>query len=101
MALKRVHYTHLTFTDRGIIRRMLKQKCSHREIARVLGVSRTTVWRELKRNRSSPVLYWEVHANARMRDRRKAAKAKSLIIENDLGMQDYVEDLFKRHLSPD
>lgn len=101
MTFHKPPYTHLTFADRGIIRAMLKQKCSHREIARVLGKTRQTVWRELMRNRSSPVLYYEVHANARMKGRRKAAKAKSLVIENDLGMQDYIEDFFKKHFSPE
>lgn len=81
---------------------MLKQKCSHREIARVIGKSRTTVWREIRRNKDAGVLhYFEVHAHARAKQRRKDAKAKSLIIENDLGMQDYIEDLFRKRFSPE
>lgn len=81
---------------------MLKQKCSHREIARVLGKSRTTVWREIRRNTDPGCLYYyERHAQARTLRRRKAAKARSLIIENDLGMQDYIEDFFAKHFSPE
>jgi len=81
---------------------MLKQKCSHREIARVIGKSRTTVWREIRRNKDADALhYFEVHAHARAKQRRKTAKAKSLIIENDLGMQDYIEDLCKKRFSPE
>jgi IS30 family transposase len=81
---------------------MLKQNCSHGEIARVIGKSRATVWREIRRNKDAGVLhYFEVHAHARAKQRRKDAKAKSLIIENDLGMQDYVEDLFKKRFSPE
>jgi IS30 family transposase len=94
-------YTHLTLTDRGIIRRMRTQKCSHGEIARVLGTSRSTIWREIRRNGDPSAFYFEVHANARAKRRRKAAKAKSLIIENDLGMQDYIEDFLGRHFSPE
>jgi IS30 family transposase len=81
---------------------MLKQKCSHQEIARVLGKSRTSVWREIRRNTDAGCLfYYERHADAKMRRRRKAAKAKALIIENDLGMQDYIEDFLKKHFSPE
>jgi transposase, IS30 family len=95
-------YSHLSLAEREVIRRMLTQKCSHREIARVLGKSRSTVWREIRRNTDAGVLYYyERHAQACARRRRKAAKAKSLIIENDLGMQDYIEDLFAKHFSPE
>ena len=101
MNRSRVSFSHLTRADREIIRRMLTQKCSHREIARVLGKSRATIWREIKRNSDPGVAYFEVHAQARTRRRRKAAKAKSLAIENDLGMQDYIEDFFKKRFSPE
>lgn len=81
---------------------MLSQDCSHREIARVLGKSRTTVWREIKRNTlDGSLYYYERHAHARARERRKAAKAPSRVIENDLGMQDYIGDLFAKHFSPE
>ena len=60
------------------------------------------MWREIRRNTVAGCpYYYERHADARARHRRKAAKARSLIIENDLGMQDYIEDLFAKRYSPE
>ena len=47
----RRHYRHLTLTDRLNIEKWLKEKKSNPEMARLLGVSRQTVWREIKRDR--------------------------------------------------
>lgn len=47
----RRHYRHLTLTDRLNIEKWLKEKKSNPEMARLLGVSRQTVWREIKRGR--------------------------------------------------
>lgn len=96
----RPRYSQLTIEERGIIRRM-KGRQSVAAIARILGKHRSTIAREIKRNTNEGGIYVESHAQARMRRRRKAAKAPSLIIENDLGMQDYIEDFLKQHLSPE
>jgi IS30 family transposase len=80
---------------------MLAQDCTHAMIARVLGKSRATVSREIKRNLNAGGVYYEKHAHAAMLRRRKAAKAPALVIENDLGMSDYIEDLLKAHFSPE
>src|ERR1700677_1046718 len=96
----RPRYSQLTIEERGIIRRM-KARQSIAAIARILGKHRSTIAREIKRNTNEGGIYVESHAQGRMRRRRKAAKAPSLIIENDLGMQDYIEDFLKQHLSPE
>lgn len=100
-ASPRARYSHLTLEERGIIRRMLKGKHSVAVIARTLGKHRSTIAREIKRNTNEGGIYVESHAQGRMKRRRKAAKAPSLIIENDLGMQDYIEDFLKQRLSPE
>ena len=42
-------FHHLTPTDRAIIEKYLKRKIPVREIAADLGVSRVTIYREIKR----------------------------------------------------
>lgn len=44
------HYSHLTLIDRNILERMLSQGCKKVFIAKHLGVSLSTVYREIKRN---------------------------------------------------
>jgi IS30 family transposase len=80
---------------------MLKQKCSTARIARILGKHCSTICRELKRNTDPGAYYYEQHAQAKARRRRKAAKAKSLIIENNPALQEYLADLFAKHFSPE
>ena len=95
----RAPFAHITLYERGIIRTMRTRKCSAAVIARTLGKHRSTICRELKRNTDPGTYYYERHAQAKVRRRRKAAKATSLIVENDLGMQDYLEDAFMKHFS--
>jgi transposase, IS30 family len=61
----------------------------------------TTIDREIRRNTNAADIYYEKHAHARMLRRRKDAKASSRIIENDFGMQDYIENFLKWHFSPE
>lgn len=70
-------------------------------IARTLGKHRATVVREIKRNTNEAGVYYEKHAQARMLRRRKAAKQPALVIDNDLQMEAYVENLLKNRLSPE
>ena len=79
---------------------MKGQKCSCAAIARVLGKNRATVSREIKRNTVNQI-YYEKFAHNQMLRRRKAAKASKIIIDNDIQMQMYVENLLRSHLSPE
>jgi IS30 family transposase len=67
-------YTHLNLVERDVITTMLSEKKSLGEIAKVLGRSKSTISRELKRN-SSPhyKLYLSHRAHGRAVDRRKKA----------------------------
>jgi IS30 family transposase len=94
-------YAHITFSERAIIRTMLGRKCSRSKIARLLGKHRSTVCREMRRNTNGAGIYFEKHAEARMLKRRKEAKQKALIIENDIQLEGYVCNLLQRHLSPE
>jgi IS30 family transposase len=79
---------------------MKGQKCSCAAIARVLGKSRSTIGREIKRNTVNEI-YYEKFAHNRMLRRRKAPKAPKIIIDNDIQMEMYLEGLLKYHLSPE
>jgi IS30 family transposase len=80
---------------------MLTQKHRVREIANLLGKHRSTIFRELKRNKNAGGLYYEPHAQSLLRKRRLDARARFRIIENDLQLEGYVEQLLKFGLSPE
>jgi IS30 family transposase len=73
----------------------------------VLGKHRSTICRELKRNtvEGAGILgtgqYLERSAHNRMLERRRAAKARFRLIDRDPMLQAYVEDMFRRHFSPE
>ncbi len=94
-------FTQLAQSEREIIRRMLAQKCHVREIARVLGKHKSTIWRELRRNLNAGGQYYEVHAQAIVRRRRLVARRDFLFIENDLMLSDYLDRLLKIGFSPE
>jgi len=97
----RKRFSQLTFAEREIIRRMLSQRRRVREIANLLGKHRSTIFRELKRNKNAVDQYYEDHARSFLRKRRLNARTKFRIIENDLTLEAYVEKLLKYGLSPD
>jgi len=97
----RGNFNHITASERGIIRRMLTQKWHIKEIARVVGKHRTTLWRELHRNLNAGGQYYELHAETIRRRRRIKARSKFLRVENDLSLEAYVEKLLRYGLSPE
>lgn len=98
--IERPRFTHLTLAEREVIRRLLGS-WSLSEIAGALGESPSTISRELKRNTNAGNIYYEHHAQTRMLRRRRAAKASLRVIDNDLTLQAYVENLLKHGLSPE
>lgn len=102
MATPRRHFTHFTLAQREIIRRLHSRGYSCNAIALILEKSRSSVWRELKRNMNEGEFYYERHANARMLRRRRAAKEHSRIIDNDIQFMTRIEWFLKdRHFSPE
>jgi IS30 family transposase len=95
------HYTHVSFAEREIIRRMLSRHASSAEIARTLGKHRSTITREVKRNTNAAGIYYEVHAQSALLRRRKKAKARYRIIDNDPWLETTIEELLKNSLSPE
>jgi IS30 family transposase len=93
-------FTHLTRTDREIIRRM-RGSTSLSAIARLLGKHRSTVSRELRRNANAGGIYFELHADAATRKRRLCAKEAARIIENNPDREALIERMLGFKLSPE
>ncbi len=94
-------YRHLTWDDRIKIEALLKIKCSQSEIARILGVNRSTICRELKRGayiRLDGQTYEEYQAYSPDIAERKyrehlEAKGPLLKIGKDHKLADRIEEL--------
>lgn len=65
-------YTHLTTEERNVIWRMKRSGKTMAEIARCLGRHRSTISRELRRNREYTGDYWPDGASVKARIRRRA-----------------------------
>jgi IS30 family transposase len=94
-------FKQLTFEERGIIRRMRTRKASVREIAQMLGKDRSSIFREVRRNKNAGDLYIEDHAQSFLRKRRLNAREKFRVIENDVFLERQAEGLLKFGLSPE
>jgi IS30 family transposase len=94
-------YQQLTMNERGIIQRMLTKKARVRQIANLLGKSRSTIFREIRRNRNAAGLYMDSHAQAALARRRLNARAKFRKIENDILLEKQAKGLLEYGLSPD
>lgn len=96
-----VHYNHLTEQDRVFLRVLLEKKYSKAKIANILKVSPSTIYREIKRNRtlhwcSRITYYWPQNAHAKYLKRRK----KRLLLEKNAYLREYVHSKLKEGWSP-
>jgi len=97
----RTPFQQLTLSERGIIRHMLTKKARVREIAEVLGKHRSSIYREIRRNKNAGGYYIEDHAQSILKKRRVNARSQFRIIENDTLLEGQAEGLCKYGLSPD
>lgn len=93
-------YVHLTLAERDLITTMLSENRSIGDIAKVLGRSKSTISREVKRN-SSPEykLYLSHRAQERAARRREAASKRPRL--KDDGIAIYVAARLKEGWSPE
>lgn len=97
----RARYTQLTIAERQVIRQLRAQNRRMREIADILKWPRSTIYREVRRNKNAGDQYYEVHAQTLLRKRRLDARTRFRIIDNDLTLEAYVEKLLRFGLSPE
>lgn len=89
------HYKHLTLVEREKLLFFVGQGLRVSEIASLLGRSRSTVYRELKRNSSRKVGYLPVNAQKRYEKRRKQCRKRKRL--EDPTLYELVKDRFLNH----
>lgn len=96
-------HKQLTPTDRFYIQKRLELKISKLQISKELGVSHTTISREVKRN-LDPLfkgMYNHLVANRMLCDRRMESKRKTKVINHVTGeTETYILERLKLHTSP-
>lgn len=93
-------YRQLELEDRIRLSGYLKAGYSYARVAEKLGVHRSTVTRELRRNRDAHALYWPKEAHQRASERRAQAKQGARIIESNSDLRRYVVGELRNGLSP-
>lgn len=94
------HYKHLTLIEREKLLFFMGQGWGIAEIAQALGRSRSTVYRELRRNSSKQEGYLPINAQKRYEKRRKQCRKRKRLEEPALF--ELVKDRFlKHHWSPE
>lgn len=93
-------YRHISTDDRAVIASMLRRGYIQTEIAKTLGFHRSSIGREIKRN-STPYGYRAWHARHCAEARRRAAKTRYRLIENDEVLQERIETLLEPLVSPE
>jgi len=94
-------YKHFTRDQRVELSALLKAGMSRKDIVGQLGLHRTTVWREIKRNKGSATQYDVRVAQRQARRRRKDANAKGDRIKNDKRLKAFIIRKLKLYWSPE
>lgn len=94
-------HTHINKQDRACIAALLRRYYSHSEIAEVIGVHRTTIGREIKRNSDKDGHYDARRAHKRAKVRRQYAKVSYRSIDTDSALKSVVVSHLKQEWSPD
>src|SRR3989442_187071 len=107
--MKNKKYRHLTEHDRDRIEALLKSGHEQSEIARILKVDKSTISREIARNRRRKKKrkrarlgpYEATVAHHKAYVRRKYAKYQGKKIEGNKRLRRYITKKLKKHWSPD
>jgi IS30 family transposase len=94
-------HRHLNKEDRACIAAMLRKHYSYSEIARVLGVSHTTISREVERNSDPDGTYDARRADKRARQRRAKARVGYRLIDTNPELEKLIIIQLKRDWSPE
>jgi transposase, IS30 family len=89
----------LTAQDRAVLAQLLDLQLPKKEIARRLGVDRSTVYRELARN-TGPLGYLAIEAQQRAEARRRMSHRRSCKLE-EITLRDFVRQGLRQCWSPD
>ena len=89
------HYIHLTLIEREKLLFFAGMGYSAGQISKELGRSRSTIYRELKRNSKKTTGYWPAEAQKRYEKRRKRCRRRKLLEQPAL--YELVKDKFLNH----
>jgi IS30 family transposase len=92
-------YTHITASQRNELSALLRANAKQKEIARLLEKDRTTIWRELERNKDKK--YHAGMAKEKTTDRQIAAHKQQRKIENNAWLRNYIVKKIKKRWSPE
>jgi IS30 family transposase len=93
-------YTHINRDMRIALGALLYAGMSQRQAAKELGISHTSISREVRRNARSQG-YHATHADVRARKRRRRSKEQYRMLENNHALADMVEALLDPLVSPE
>ncbi len=93
-------YYHLTMTDRKSIERYYQQKLTITQIAQLIGVNKSTISRELKRNPSRDHGYNAIGAQCKASIRRKNSVNKPKLLVNQKA-HEFVKAGLEKYWSPE
>jgi len=95
-------YTHITSFQRNELSGMIQVKAKQKDIAKVLNKNRTTIWRELQRNKVDNKTGYDARlAKLVTKERRIKANSRFKKIDNDEWLKIYIEKKIKIYWSPE
>lgn len=93
-------YTHFTLEERVFLEELLKQNKNKSEIAQIMGRSKSTISREIKRNSNAQGIYNSWGAYSKSRKRQKKSVRKNRIVKGSQ-MYDYICEKLNEYWSPE
>ena len=94
-------YKHITPRERKEIAHLLARKYSYVDIARVIGVHRSTILREYCRNKDSDGVYRTHSARKKAKERYIGKQEKHKIVENNSVLKKYIITSLEHYWSPE
>jgi transposase, IS30 family len=94
-------YKHITPDQRNELSALKRTKIKQKEIAQVLGENRTTIYRELKRNKNENGKYEAKVAKQKTKERRVKSNQRFRKIENNKWLRAYIIRKIKKYWSPE
>ena len=93
-------HKHIKQNDCICIALMLKQEYTYTQISKELSFSKSTITREIKRNRKNGI-HKVPFANRQAKARKKLSKINYRIIDNDLELKRKIKYYLKKDYSPE
>ena len=95
-------YTHITSFQRNELSGMIQVKAKQKDIAKVLNKNRTTIWRELQRNKVDNKTGYDARlAKLATKERRIRANSRFRKLDSNEWLKIYIEKKIKIYWSPE